>query len=134
MTFLEEELKEGQEIVSYDAEALSLRYYHSMGYWKDLSVVLLDYDIKEGDAGFKTIKEVTGPVWLVYEHYSPELHTPWENTMLANGITIMHKQSFGESCAYEVDFDQESEYKGMILSTSEHLGLEEGLWNFLISV
>lgn len=104
MTFLERELKEGQVIFSYDVEGPSLRYYYSMGYWEDLRVVFVDYDIKEGDAGFQSIKEVTGPVWLVYEHYAPELHTLWEKTMLENGITIIRKQCFGESCGYEVEF------------------------------
>jgi len=104
MTFLEEELKEGQVIFSYDVEAPSLRYYHSMGYWKGLPVVFLDYDIVEGNEGFNTIKEVAGPIWLVYEHYAPELHAPWEKTMLAKGATILRMHCFAESCAYEVEF------------------------------
>lgn len=104
MEFIEEEIKEGQVIFSYDVEAPSLRYYLSSGYWEDLPIVLMDYDIKEGNEGFKSIKEVTGPLWLIYEHYSAELHTPWENTMIANGATILRKHCFSESCGYEVEF------------------------------
>lgn len=36
VTFLEEELREGQVIFSYDVEAPLLRYCRSRGYWEDL--------------------------------------------------------------------------------------------------
>ncbi|WP_157972059.1 glycosyltransferase family 39 protein [Pleomorphovibrio marinus] len=103
MTFVAEELKEGQVIFSYDKEAPSMRYYSSMGYWEDLPLVFTDYEIMEGNKGLELIREVPGSLWLVFEHHTPELHYDWERTMNSNGITILRKQCFSDSCGYEVE-------------------------------